>query len=218
MMLGYPIPSMLKRYVAESVAFLDEMMARVSEEKRAVEPLPDDLPFDPKSERDRFILETSQPNFKVKVGFVGSGFNSKAVLYLSQDIFRFYDRSKIEMHIFSLGPPDNDNFIKIGMRGVDWRKRVANQVDYFHDIENLKMDHISLARYVREQGIHILIEWDGYARQGERAQGLMALRPSPIQVLHQEFLGTSGGQYVDYIITDKVRFSCFYQLRESASP
>lgn len=204
MMLGYPLPPMLKRYVAESVAYMDEIMARVSPEGRSISPLPEDMPFDPTSEREKYRIEASQPGFKIKVGFIGSGFNSKAVLYLSQDIFRFYDREKIEMHIFSLGSPDNDNFINIGMNGVDWRKRVAKHVDFFHDNEEIKMDHIGLARYIHDQGIHILIEWDGYARQGERAQGLMALRPSPLQILHQEFLGTSGGLYVDYIVTDKV--------------
>jgi len=204
MMLGYPLPPMLKRYVAESVAYMDEMMARVSSEGTSISPLPEDMPFNPISQREKYVAEASQPGFKLKVGFVGSGFNSKAVLYLSQDIFRFYNREKIEMHIFSLGPPDNDNFINIGMKGVDWRKRVAKHVDYFHDNEEIKMDHIGLARYIHDQGIHILIEWDGYARQGERAQGLMALRPSPLQILHQEFLGTSGGLYVDYIVTDKI--------------
>lgn len=39
---------------------------------------------------------------------------------------------------------------------------------------------------------------------GERAQGLFALRPAPIQILHQEYLGTSGAHYVDYLFTDKV--------------
>ena len=206
MMLGYPLPPMLKRYVAESVAYMDEMMARVSLEggAQSLTPLPDDMPFDPISEREKYVMEANQLDFKIKVGFVGSGFNSKAVLYLSQDIFRFYDRDKIEMHIFSLGPADNENFIDIGMRGVDWRERVREHVDFFHDNEEIKMDHIGLARYIHDQGIHILIEWDGYARQGERAQGLMALRPSPLQILHQEFLGTSGGQYVDYIVTDKI--------------
>jgi len=202
--LGYPLPPMLKRYVAESVAYMDEMMARVSPGGKSISPLPNDMPFDPKSEREKYVMEATQSDFKLKIGFVGSGFNSKAVLYLSQDIFRFYDRNKIEMHIFSLGPPDNDNFINIGMKGVDWRKRVREHVDFFHDNEEIKMDHIGLARYIHDRGIHILIEWDGYARQGERAQGLMALRPSPLQILHQEFLGTSGGLYVDYIITDKI--------------
>ena len=37
---------------------------------------------------------------------------------------------------------------------------------------------------------------------GERAQGLFALRPAPIQILHQEYLGTSGADYVDYLFTD----------------
>lgn len=67
----------------------------------------------------------------------------------------------------------------------------------------MKMSHVQLARYIHDQGIHVLIEWDGYARQGERAQGLMALRPAPLQILHQEYLGTSGAKYVDYIFTDK---------------
>ena len=203
MMLGYPIPSMLKRFVAESVASMDEAMARVSDYGQ-LSPLPDDMPFNPALKRDEYNAQAAEPGFKLKVGFVGSGFNSKAVLYLSQDIFRFYDRSKLDMHIFSLGPPDNDNFIKYGMRGVDWRERVKEQVDHFHDVEKLKMDHIALARFIHDQGIHILLEWDGYARQGERAQGLMALRPAPVQILHQEYLGTSGATYVDYIFTDKV--------------
>jgi protein O-GlcNAc transferase len=32
----------------------------------------------------------------------------------------------------------------------------------------------------------------------------MALRPAPVQILHQEYLGTSGAKYVDYIFTDKI--------------
>ena len=136
MMLGYPIPPLLKRYVAESVAYMDEKMARLSETGEII-PLPSDMPYNPTSQLEEYNRQASEPNFKLKVGFVSSGFNSKAVLYLSQDIFRFYDRSKIEMHVFSLGPADNDNFIKYGMNGVDWRKRVQGQVDHFHDVVSL---------------------------------------------------------------------------------
>eukprot|EP00980_Cylindrotheca_fusiformis_P017588 scaffold5517_cov135-Cylindrotheca_fusiformis.AAC.18 len=203
MMLGYPLPPILKRYASESVAYMDETMARVSSDG-SIKPLPSDMPFDHITDRTRYIEEASEPGFKLKVGFVGSGFNSKAVLYLSQDIFRFYDRSLIEMHIFSVGSADSEHFIKIGMRGVDWRERVKSHVDHFHDVEEIRMDHIALARYIEKHGIHILIEWDGYARQGERAQGLLALRPAPLQILHQEFIGTSGATYVDYIFTDKI--------------
>ena len=209
MMLGYPLNPQLKRYVAESVAFLDEQMARAANMNAdgSLPPLPSDMPFSVDAARTRFAAEAHNTvNFRIRVGFVGSGFNSKAVLFLSQDMFRFFDTSRFEIHIFSFGPADNPMFITHGMRGVDWRERVKNNVHVFHDClaMNLSTDHIKAARYIHDQNIHILIEWDGYARQGERAQGLFALRPAPIQILHQEYLGTSGAKYVDYLFTDEI--------------
>ena len=167
--------------------------------------LPDGMPFRLEDYRERFQTEFSQdPKARIRIGFVGSGFNSKAVLYLSQDMFRFFDSSKFEVHIFSFGPPDNEYFIQHGMRGVDWRERVRANVDYFHDCQAMKLDHVKAAQFIHDKGIHILIEWDGYARQGERAQGLFALRPAPVQILHQEYLGTSGALYVDYLFSDEL--------------
>ena len=206
MMLGYPIDSTLKRYVSESYAAMDEILARVSESGTELPSLPPDLPYDQDDNRAKYIFDAadSGKEFRIRIAFVASGFNSKAVLYLSQDMFRFFNPDEFEVHIFSLGPPDNPAFIHHTMRGVDWRERVESNVDVFHDVQHLKNDHIGLARYIHSQDIHILIEWDGYARQGERAQGLFALRPAPVQILHQEFLGTSGASYVDYIVTDEV--------------
>ncbi len=200
MMLGYPLKnSMLKRYVAESYAALDEATARFKLNNDNVVQLPPDLPFDHKSNPNRFNDET-----KLRVGFVSSGFSSKAVLYLSYKMFQFFDKDKIEIHIYSVGEPDSPYFIETAMRGVDWRERVKADVDVFHDVRHLKDDHIQLARKIYNDKMQILIEWDGYARQGLRAQGLFGLKPAPIQILHQEFLGTSGGDFVDYIITDQV--------------
>jgi protein O-GlcNAc transferase len=208
-MLGYPVDSMLKRYVAEAVAYMDEAMARAA---YAVDgklpPLPADMPFAMDEYRERFQQDfgtTSDTNDqKIRIGFVGSGFNSKAVLYLSHDMFRFFDPSKFEVHVFSFGPPDNAPFLQHAMRGVDWRQRVKQNAHFFHDCQGMKGDHVQAARFIHQHDIHILIEWDGYARQGERAQGLFALRPAPIQILHQEYLGTSGALYTDYLFTDVV--------------
>lgn len=169
MMLSYPVDPILKREVAESVAIMDEITARADKrdpQTGQIPPLPPDLPFrvDPETYRQQL---SENPNFKIRIGFVGSGFNSKAVLYLSQDMFRFFDTARFEVHIFSFGPADNAFFINHGMRGVDWRERVKANVDHFHDCQAMKMDHIKAARFIHEQDIHILIEWDGYARQGE---------------------------------------------------
>ena len=204
MMLGYPVNSTLKRYVAESYAAMDELLARVNENGGGVADLPADLPYNQEDDRARYIFDNATQDFRLRVAFVASGFNSKAVLYLSQDMFRFFNPDEVEVHVFSLGPPDNPGFIQYTMRGVDWRERVKSNVDFFHDVQHLKNDHIGLARYIYSHDIHVLLEWDGYARQGERAQGVFALRPAPVQILHQEFLGTSGASYVDYIVTDRV--------------
>jgi protein O-GlcNAc transferase len=205
MMLSYPgIDPMLKRQAAESHAYVEEILNRFDGNTGQLTPLPEGLPYEFDSRREKFKDDTmNNPNFKIKVGFVSSAFSSKAVLYLSHDMFRFFDKSKYEIHIFSLGPPDSPEFIKQSMRGVDWRERVKQNVDYFHDVQHLKDDHIKLANTIHDLDIHILIEWDGHARQGDRAHGLLALKPAPVQILHQEFLGTYGGEYIDYIITDR---------------
>jgi protein O-GlcNAc transferase len=174
MMLGYPVDPLLKKNVAESVAFLDEIMARAERReniRQSIPPLPADLPFrmDPQVYAQ---AAAENPQGKIRIGFVGSGFNSKAVLYLSQDMFRFFDKSRFEVHIFSFGPADNPLFIHHGMRGVDWRERIQANVDYFHDCQAMKMDHIKAARFIHDKDIHILMEWDGYARQGKSGKGL----------------------------------------------
>jgi len=203
MMLGYPVGTLLKRYVAESYAAMDEPQARRDANTGIMKDLPPDVPYNNDLRRENFILDAMDPNFKIKIAFVSSGFNTKAVLYLSKDMFRFFDKKNFEVHIFSMGAADNPKFIEISMRGVDWRERVKVNVDFFHDVQHLKDEHVELARMIHDAKIHILIEWDGYARQGTRAQGLFALHPAPILILHQEYLGTTGADYIDYIITDR---------------
>lgn len=181
MMLGYPVDPLLKREVTESTASLDELMARsdrLDSQTGQIPPLPSDMPFS--VDHQTYVQQVAEnPNFRIRVGFVGSGFNSKAVLFLSQDMFRFFDKSRFEVHIFSFGPPDSSQFIHHGMRGVDWRERVKSNVHHFHDCQGMKMDHIKAARYIHDQDIHILIEWDGYARQGKDIFGHCLLRDKP---------------------------------------
>ena len=189
-MLGYPVDPMLKRYAAESCAFMDEPMARAA---KAVEgqlpPLPDSLPYEMDTYLETFQAEFRDPSAKIRIGFVGAGFNSKAVMFLSHDMFRFFDHDRFEVHVFSFGPPDHELFIRHSMRGVDWRERVKANAHHFHDCQSMKNDHINAAEYIHDHQIHILIEWDGYARQGERAQGLFALRPAPRKYFHLRLCG-----------------------------
>lgn len=57
----------------------------------------------------------------------------------------------------------------------------------------------------------ILINWDGYSNNGLRATGLFPLQPAPLQVGHQEYIGSMGANYIQYIITDQVTSPLAYE-------
>jgi len=193
MMLGYLVPPELQIISSESSTVTEE---RFAAQKRGIS-------VGQKYNHSGIRHTKYKKDEKIKVAFIGAGFNSKAVLYLSHDMFRFFDHDKFEVHVFSLCDPDNELFIEKAMNGVDWRQRVKDNVDYFWDVKYLQGDHIELGKFIYGKGIHILIDWDGFAREGLRTEGIFPLRSAPIQILHQEFLGTTGSPFIDYIFTDE---------------
>lgn len=112
---------------------------------------------------------------------------------------RLHDRTKFEVHVFATTPPDNAQFLKISMKGVDWRKKIKNSVEHFHDTSSMNANQT--ASLIRSLGIHILLNWDGYSNEGVRVAGLFPLQSAPLQVAHQEYIGTMGADYIQYLIT-----------------
>jgi predicted O-linked N-acetylglucosamine transferase (SPINDLY family) len=43
---------------------------------------------------------------------------------MAQDLFRFHNREKFEVHVYATTPNDNDYFLEHAMDGVDWRAKV----------------------------------------------------------------------------------------------
>jgi protein O-GlcNAc transferase len=86
------------------------------------------------------------------------------------------------------------------MRGVDWRKKIKNSVEHFH--ETAGMDVLQLAQLIRNHKINILVDWDGYSHNGIRPTGLFPIQPAPVQVVHQEYIGTMGAPYFQYQVSD----------------
>jgi protein O-GlcNAc transferase len=63
-------------------------------------------------------------------------------------------------------------------------------------------DNGQAADRINQDGIHILVNMNGYTK-GARNE-IFALKPAPIQVMWLGYPGTSGADYMDYIITDKI--------------
>ena len=126
---------------------------------------------------------------------------------------RLHDRARFEIHVFATTSPDNSQFLKVSMKGVDWRKKIRNSVESFHDTSSMSVNQT--ASLIRSLGIHILLNWDGYSNEGLRVSGLFPLQSAPIQVAHQEYIGTMGADYIQYLITGDIVTKHHYQYHSS---
>jgi hypothetical protein len=116
MMLGYLLqggdndgndndPVMLKQYNAESVVHSDKVQACMATTGRGVTiaPLPLDMLYPVDKDLHAKLVKRHRgageaaPLPPIKVGFVACSFNSKAILYLSHDMFRFFDPDLVDV-------------------------------------------------------------------------------------------------------------------------
>ena len=71
-----------------------------------------------------------------------------------------------------------------------------------HFIEVSHLDFYAICNRIAADGIHILINLNGYTK-GTRNE-IFAVRPAPVQMLYMGFPGTMGADYIDYLVTDNV--------------
>lgn len=128
------------------------------------------------------------PGQRIRIGYLSSDFQEHPVAYLVTEVLERHDRARFEVYAYSYGPRDDGAM----------RKRIINAVDHFVDIA-WEPDDLAVNR-IRSDGIDILIDLKGYT-VGDRL-GIMAQRASPIQVTWLGYPGTTGTEFVDYLIAD----------------
>lgn len=109
--------------------------------------------------------------------------------HLLNSLFKLHNRQYFEVYCFSLRPDDKSY----------WRKHIEASCDKFYQIEP-GLRSFELARFLYSQNIDILFDLNGWT-QGHRAD-VFSLRPCPIQIQFMGFCGTTGADYIDYIVTD----------------
>lgn len=50
---------------------------------------------------------------------------------MAQDLFRFHNRNKFEVHVYATTPNDSEYFLEHAMGGVDWRAKVDMILSHF---------------------------------------------------------------------------------------
>ena len=79
---------------------------------------------------------------------------------------------------------------------VAWRSRA----DHFHDVRGL--GDYEVAKLLNELEIDIAVDLKGYTQNSRF--GIFAHRPAPIQVSYLGFPGTTGADFIDYVIADEI--------------
>lgn len=126
---------------------------------------------------------------KIRLGYLSSDFQQHATALLMVEMLEAHDRNHFELHAYSYGP---DN-------GQGMRRRLQDRFDHFTDITTL--DDEQAARAIHADGIDILIDLKGYTA-GTRTT-LLTYRPAPVQVNFLGYPGTLGGDFCDYLISDR---------------
>lgn len=126
----------------------------------------------------------------IRIGYFSSDFRNHALMHLMAELLESHDRQEFEVHAFSMGPQQFDAA----------RERVVRSVHGFHDISG--MTDQEAAGLSRSLHMDLAIDLNGFTMHGR--PGLFAERCAPIQVSYLGYPGTTGANYIDYVIADRI--------------
>ena len=128
---------------------------------------------------------------RIKIGYLSSDLRVHPVAVLAAEVFESHDRDRFEVFAYAVGKPADDPM----------RKRLKRAFERFELVED-EENTADLADRIRRDGIDILVDLNGYT--ADSRMDVMALRPAPVQAVYLGYPGTSGSDFVDYMITDPV--------------
>ena len=130
------------------------------------------------------------PKPYLNVGYVSSDFNNHPLAHLMQSVFGFHNSSRVKAFCYATTASDNSIH----------REQIQREAPVFHDVSSWPVDR--LVKQIVDDGIHILINLNGYTR-GARNE-VFAARPAPIQMSFMGFAGTLGAEWCDYLLADTI--------------
>jgi protein O-GlcNAc transferase len=127
---------------------------------------------------------------RIVLGYFSADFRNHPVAHLIRGVLNLHDRKQFKVCGYSYGRKD----------GSRYRSQIEHDCDHFVDIHGASSREIASRIYADK--VNILIDLMGHTA-GSRLD-VCAVRPAPIQVTYLGFPGTTGAEFMDYIITDKI--------------
>jgi predicted O-linked N-acetylglucosamine transferase (SPINDLY family) len=128
---------------------------------------------------------------RLRIGYLSSDLRGHAVGHLMAEVFGLHDRSRVEVFAYYCGTDTKTD--------DPLHARFKASADHWIPISQL--DDATAAKRIEADGIHILIDLNGYTKEARTK--LVALRPAPVIVNWLGYPGTMGSPYHHYIIADE---------------
>jgi predicted O-linked N-acetylglucosamine transferase (SPINDLY family) len=127
---------------------------------------------------------------RLRIGYVSADFHRHATSFLMAQVLERHDRSRFEVFAYSHGRDD----------GSQMRQRIEAAAEHFVDVHTASV--FEMARRIREDEIDILVDLKGYTQNARPP--LFAMRAAPLQVSYLGYPGTTGADYIDYVVGDPI--------------
>ena len=135
-----------------------------------------------------FIHSTAAQTDKLRIAYLSSDFRQHPVGAAIAELLERHDKTRFEIIGVSNGAND----------ASDTRARIVEAFDQFHDVASDSDRNI--ARLLNDLQVHIAVALNGLT--GGCRPGVLAYRPAPIQVSYLGYAGTTGAEFIDYILAD----------------
>ncbi|WP_319525219.1 tetratricopeptide repeat protein [uncultured Desulfosarcina sp.] len=127
---------------------------------------------------------------RIRIGYISNNFGDHPTAHITRRLYGLHDRERFEIFCYSYGAEDNSCY----------RKDIKEGCNVFVDIRNIS--NAEAARRINDDGVDILVDLVGYMKGGRIE--IAALRPAPVQVRWLGMAGTTGADFFDYLITDRI--------------
>ena len=128
---------------------------------------------------------------RLRVAYLSADFSDHPVAHLIAGVLERHDRGRFETVGVALrGAADTDPL------------RARLQAAFDHFVDATLLSDADAARRLRALEIDIAVDLTGHTRDGRL--GILMHRPAPIQIQYLGYAGTSGADFIDYTLADRI--------------
>jgi predicted O-linked N-acetylglucosamine transferase (SPINDLY family) len=130
------------------------------------------------------------PTDKIRIAYLSADFHQHVTAYVLAELLELHDRGRFETIGISFGPDD----------GSPVRARLVKSFDRFFEVQS--RSDADVAALIRDNKVHIAVDLKGYTTDSRI--GILAQRAAPVQASYMGFPASTGADFIDYIIADRI--------------